>query len=379
MIRTRLRIVHFADTPRRGGAELVLLRNAAAQAAAGHDVEVLTAQGWLADEVRAGGSGARASVVGSEAFRAADGLRRRGLVLAQLPALARALRTRRPDVLHINNGGYPGSDLARLLLLAARPAGVPHKVMTVHAVPRPREGEPPGAALIDRATWACADVVIGATEAVRRVLVEGRGMPAERFTLVPYGVECPGGDPAAAAALRTTLGVGSGELLVGMLSATPDEQKGHHVLVEAIGRAPGVHAAIAGATPPPAAGAEAAERVHVLGRVDDVGAFLGAVDVLSVPSVRDESLPLVVLEAMAAGVPVIASRLSGIPEAVTDDVTGRLVPAGDVGALADALTAAATGSDRDALAGWGAAARARWETDFSVPAMTAATLRAYGA
>lgn len=372
-----LRIVHFADTPRRGGAELVLVRNAAAQARAGHHVEVLTAQDWLAEEIRAGGSGATATVVGSEAFRASDGLQRRLRVVAQLPDLLRALRRRRPDVLHVNNGGYPGSDLGRLIVLAARVARVPLVVMTVHAVPRPRAGEPPGAAAIDRLTWSCVDRTIGATDAVRTALVDGRGMPAGKFRLVPYGVEDPGGDDADAAALRARLGVRGDELLVGMLSAASDEQKGHHVLVEAIAQAPRVHAAIAGAAPPPEAGAEGAERVHLLGRIPDVGTFLKAIDVLSVPSVRDESLPLVVLEAMAAGRPVVASRLSGIPEAVDEGVTGRLVPPGDAAALAQALTDARTPAGRAQIADQGQTGRRRWEERFSVPAMTETTMKIY--
>lgn len=373
-----LRILHFADTPRRGGAEGILLRNVEAQVAAGHDVEVLTAQPWLADEVRATVPGARASTVGDERFRAADGLQRRLRVVAQLPAIVRALRARRPDVLHVNNGGYPGSDLGRLIVLAARAARVPRVVMTVHAVPQPRAAEPPGAAQIDRAVWACVHVTIGATRAVEHALTTDRSMPPERFRLVPYGVRDPGGDAAGAAALRAQLGVADGELLAGMLSAASDEQKGHHVLVAATAQATGVRTALAGAPPPAAARADGAAGVAVLGRVDDVGTFLKACDVLVVPSVRDESLPLVVLEAMAAGRPVIASRLSGIPEAVEDGVTGRLLPPGDAGALAATLTELA-GGDRRVLADWGAAGRARWEQRFSLAAMTAGTLAAYRA
>ncbi|MCW3001162.1 MAG: glycosyl transferase group 1 [Conexibacter sp.] len=373
-----LQILHFADTPRRGGAEGILMHNVAAQVAAGHDVEVLTAQRWLAGEVAETIPGARATVVGDEGFHGSDGVRRRLRVLAQVPSLARALRARRPDVLHVNNGGYPGSDLGRLIVMAARAARVPRIVMTVHAVPQPRAAEPAGAAQIDAVVWRCVDVTIGATRAVQEALVGDRSMPPQRFRLVPYGVADPGGDPAVAAALRAQLGVPPGGLLAGMLSAASDEQKGHHVLVTAAGQAcADVRVAIAGAAPPPAAGAEGAERVQLVGRVDDVGTFLAACDVLVVPSVRDESLPLVVLEAMAAGRPVIASRLSGIPEAVQDGTTGRLLPPGDVAALARTLTELAEG-DRAVLSTWGAAGRARWEERFSLDAMTAGTLAVYG-
>src|SRR5262245_62328580 len=68
---------------------------------------------------------------------------------------------------------------------------------------------------------------------------------------------------------------------------------------------------------------------------DEVATWLGACDVLALPS-WNEGMPNVVLEALASGRPVVASRVGGIPEVVSDAV-GRLVPARDAGALADAL------------------------------------------
>lgn len=74
----------------------------------------------------------------------------------------------------------------------------------------------------------------------------------------------------------------------------------------------------------------------------EVAALLGEADLLAAPSVvsrdgRREGLPVVLIEALASGVPVVASRLSGIPELVVDGETGLLVPPGDAAALADAL------------------------------------------
>ena len=86
------------------------------------------------------------------------------------------------------------------------------------------------------------------------------------------------------------------------------------------------------------------KKVHFLGRRprDEVVQLLGEADVLVAPSVpsrdgRREGIPVVLMEAMACGLPVVASRLSGIPELVEDGRSGLLVPPGDPEALADTL------------------------------------------
>jgi glycosyltransferase involved in cell wall biosynthesis len=86
------------------------------------------------------------------------------------------------------------------------------------------------------------------------------------------------------------------------------------------------------------------KRIRFHGRLtrDEISRLLLDADVLTAPSVptrdgRREGIPVVLMEAMGSGVPVIASNLSGIPELVNDQVTGTLVPPGDSAALADAL------------------------------------------
>jgi glycosyltransferase involved in cell wall biosynthesis len=86
------------------------------------------------------------------------------------------------------------------------------------------------------------------------------------------------------------------------------------------------------------------ERVEWTGFCSDVRAELARLDVLVLPSLFGEGLPMVVLEAMAAGVPVVASRVEGVPEAVRDGVDGLLVPPGDPTALAARLTSLICGS-----------------------------------
>lgn len=110
------------------------------------------------------------------------------------------------------------------------------------------------------------------------------------------------------------------------------------------------------------------EHVHFLGRRDDVPRLLGAADLFVLPSLF-EGLPLVVLEAMAAGLPVIGTRVCGTEEAIRDGVTGRLVPPADSRALACALLDALTRPG--VAAGWGAAARRAREREFGAARMVA--------
>lgn len=110
-----------------------------------------------------------------------------------------------------------------------------------------------------------------------------------------------------------------------------------------------------------------AERVHLLGLRDDVDTILTAADIFVQPSLS-EGLPLAVLEAMAFGLPVVATRVGGVPEAVVDGDTGYLVPAGDPEALGTALARLIESPDRGRS--MGAAGRERAEAGFSVQRMT---------
>src|SRR5438876_972842 len=113
-----------------------------------------------------------------------------------------------------------------------------------------------------------------------------------------------------------------------------------------------------------------AERVHVLGPRKDGPALMHALDAFAMPSIW-EGFGLVLLEAMAAARPIVASRVATIPEVVVDGETGVLVPAGDEVALADALALLA---DEPALAGrLGEAGRERLRRQFSIDKMVGDT------
>jgi glycosyltransferase involved in cell wall biosynthesis len=148
-------------------------------------------------------------------------------------------------------------------------------------------------------------------------------------------------------AVRARLGAPPGATLVVALGRLV-EKKGFSYLVDAAARVPGLHVALAGEgdlrTELAARTATASAPVRLVGALDraSVAAALAAADIVVVPSVVDragnvDGLPNVLLEAMAAGRAVIASRVAGIPDVVTDGVDGILVEEKDVAGLAAAL------------------------------------------
>jgi glycosyltransferase involved in cell wall biosynthesis len=204
--------------------------------------------------------------------------------------------------------------------------------------------------------------LVGDTRSLRLVL---NGVPEQK----PVG-------PEERRAARDALGLGPEEvavLFVGELA----ERKQPLQLAEAVRRAreasPRIVALLAGDGPLASAlEALAGEGVRPLGRRDDVGALLAAADVFVLPSLW-EGLPYAALEAMAAGVPVLASDGPGNPDAVGE--AGLLFPAGDTDAMRAALERlAADPALRESLGGAGAA-RARER--FALPRMLEQTAAIY--
>jgi glycosyltransferase involved in cell wall biosynthesis len=163
---------------------------------------------------------------------------------------------------------------------------------------------------------------------------------------IPNGI--PAADyappPGAREAVRAELGVAEGVPLV-LAAGRLAPAKNHALALAALAtpglRALGAHLAVAGDGPlratlaTQARALEVADRVHLLGARPDMARVLAAADVFVLPSAY-EGHPLAVMEAMAAGKPVVATAVGCVPETVTPE-SGRLVPAGDAAALSAAL------------------------------------------
>jgi len=200
--------------------------------------------------------------------------------------------------------------------------------------------------------------VIACSEHVRTHLVRRVGLRPEKVALVYNGVDTELFAPAAPddaqrAAVRAELGFGPDETLIGTVGHL-NRQKGHDVLIEALAhvlrREPAARIVIAGRGPlrkrleALASDHGVASKVRFAGLVSDVPRLLRAFDLFAFPS-RWEGFGIALIEAMAAGLPVVASRTGGITEIVEDGVSGLLVAPGDAGGLAATLARVLRGPD----------------------------------
>jgi glycosyltransferase involved in cell wall biosynthesis len=189
--------------------------------------------------------------------------------------------------------------------------------------------------------------------------------PGTPVHVIPNGIRVgPLPTPAERAAAREALGLPAGVPVVAFVGRLSPE-KAPEVLLRAV-RGTAIRFLVAGDGPlRESLEAEAdPEQVRFLGFLPDVGPVLAAADVLALPS-RTEGLPMVVLEAMAAGLPVVASAVGSLPE-VLGGGAGLLVPAGDVPALRLALEQLSAPDVRAALA---AEARRRVESRYAAATM----------
>ena len=220
----------------------------------------------------------------------------------------------------------------------------------------------------ERALTRRAARVIAITEALRRFTVDRVGLPAAKVEVVHYGLDAP--PPAWGADVEVALPDGA-RVVLAVCRLVP--QKGLDVAVRALARVreeePRAVLVVLGE------GSErprlAGEGVYLPGRVGDVAAWLERAELLVHPA-RWEGFGLALLEAMLAGKPVVATRVSSIPEIVVDGETGLLVPADDAGALAQAILHVLR--DPGTL---GAAGLARARSEFSVERMSRRTLAVY--
>ncbi len=270
--------------------------------------------------------------------------------------LAVLARRHQIDVMHTHLG-YGNTIGALAGLLARRPV-----VSTLHSVQHTVQEVKPGLDTLkvvlrsQALRWGAREIIAVAPE-VHTAAITDLGLPAGKIVDVPNGIDTEAFvhlDPAAVRERRRELlGDAAGPLVVtvGNMRAA----KGHEYLVAATARArahlPGLRVAIVGRGGEYESVVRHAIATHDVGRQiiltgqrRDIAEIVAAADLYVLPSVL-EGLPLALLEAMAAGKPVVATAVGGVPRVVQDGHNGRLVPPADAEALATAITHLLTAPD----------------------------------
>lgn len=367
-------IAFFTDARAWGGAEVYLMQLLAGVRAAGLEPRVFCADrrgadAWVEELDRRGYS--------VERYRPTKEFNPLGYFTAR-----RLLKG--AELVHINKT-HPRNSL--LAIAAARLSGARVVVATEHLAPAPESHFPMGRRIITllvRCTNRLLDMTIAVSELSRDMLIENYRIPPERIVAIRNGMDVGRFDEEVdAVAVRAEFGLTPDDrvaILVGRFEA----RKGHSCAMEAAelasARVPGLKMIFAGDGELESDLRAEAEKLGVSGRVTfagfrrDIPRLLAASDVLLLPS-EDECLPLVILEAMSSRLPVIATDVGGISEAVEDGRTGILVSPGDAEGLADAMVDVL--GDRERGRAMGLEGRRKVEAEFSLEACTAAVFGVY--
>jgi sugar transferase (PEP-CTERM/EpsH1 system associated) len=283
--------------------------------------------------------------------------------------MARIFRAWRPDVVHTRNWTCIDA------VVGARLAGVR---IVIHGEHGREAGDPEGRNALRRLIRRILNPLITEFVAVSRDLAhwlsKDVGVPASKVTQIYNGVDTTAYSPGDKEEARRALGIPEGALVIGTVGRL-DPVKDHRGLLEAFRRIahhPHAQLVIVGDGP----GRAVLERdrralgldgrVLMLGERQDVAGILRALDVFALPSLG-EGISNALLEAMASGLPVVATCVGGNPELVDHDVTGMLVSPRSADALAEAF--ARYLSDPALLRKHGEAGRRRAERDFSLDRM----------
>jgi glycosyltransferase involved in cell wall biosynthesis len=320
-------IAHVLSSFGVGGQEQVALDLAAGQRAAGYRVTAVSLapgpDGPLGADFAARGVGVH--TVGKRAgFDPSLSLR-----------LALFFRRHRIDVVHTHNPqpliyGVPAARLAGALAVHTKHGANPEGGLSL---------------LLRRAVASLAHAFV-AVSATTAAIARGRNEIAEaRLSIIPNGIDLARFHPdaRARAVVREELGIPHDAWLVGTVGRLAPE-KNQELLLTALAPTLGerMHLLVIGDGPEAAHLAALTARipggryVHLAGSRRDIPRLLAALDVFALSS-RTEGLPLVLCEAMATALPVVATAVGGIPDVVEHERTGYLVPSGDARALAGRL------------------------------------------
>jgi len=350
----RARILHLITRLPIGGAERLLVDVVRRLDPARFDSVVccIQAKGALADELEGAGV----------AVHCLNRMRSKRFDWGAVRDLRRLIRSERIALVHSHL--YHANLYGRI---AAWLAGVP-AVATVHNVYTRSKLH---RRLLNRFLSRKSVRVIAVSGEVRDDLVGRDGIDPRRVATIHNGIDLGRVESALTREqARARLGIPAGAIAIGCIGRL-EEQKGHRFLLEACAQLPGIRLLIAGDgrlrqdLESRAAALDIASRTTFLGARSDVADILRALDICVMPSLW-EGLSIAMLEAMAAGLPLVISDVSGVAQAFGEEDCGIRVPPRDVAALAQAMQDLAQSPERRRALGEAGRRRVRAEFDIEV-------------
>lgn len=260
-------------------------------------------------------------------------------VATELSGLVRFIQREQPTIVH----GFLFWAYV-IGAFAAKAAGVPIVIASRRSLGHFKEGVVHHL-LLERLANRMTDLILANSEAVKADVIRQERVESARIRVIYNGVDPSRYALSAEPGLRASLGIPADAKTIGVVARLID-YKGHRFFLRACPEIKRRHprATILLIGDGPEAGSLVAlsrqlglqEAVHFLGTRSDIPQLLSLLDVVALPSL-EEGFPNVVLEAMAAGKPVVASRVGGVPEAVIHEETGLLVPPENPQAIAEGI------------------------------------------
>ncbi len=245
------------------------------------------------------------------------------------------LYNERPDIVHINNGGYPGADSCRIMAIASKFMGIKKVIFTINNMAVPTNN--PIERFLDKKVNQSVDYFITASQAASQELIKVRGIGQNKIKSIPNAVLFDHIAVDSSLDFKKEFNVPDGTLIMGSAGLLI-ERKGYDVLVESAKLLPkdiNWMIFIFGEGPMRLQledmileyGLE--KRIFLPGFRSSIHSYINVLDVFILPSVANEDMPNAINEAMLMNKPIIGSNTAGIPEQIDDGINGFLVDKAD--------------------------------------------------
>jgi glycosyltransferase involved in cell wall biosynthesis len=297
--------------------------------------------------------------------------------------LRKYFKNKKIDILHINNGGYPGAYSCISAIFAARHRGIKNIVFVVNNIAVKTNSKFDG--WIKKKISRYVTTFVTGSKFAGKALIEELNLPEKKYKNIHNGIKMREITESKEDVLKR-LDIGKFDIIIGIV-ALLEERKGHIYLIKAvinlIRKNPDkkILLAIEGEGPEKNKLIEYVNdndpdgKIRFIGNEKNVFNFINVTDIMVLPSIANEDFPNVVIESMSLGKAVIASRIAGVPEQIDDGVNGIIVEPKDIDGLESAIDKLI--SDRKLVETIGKNAKKKFGNEFSDEISVERYLRLY--